>query len=80
MINVVTTQANVVDVGREMCQNTAVKKVSFTGSTQTGKHIMKSAADSNLKRVTLELGGKSPIIIFDDADLGKAVNSSLMAL
>ena len=41
---------------------------------------MELAAKTNLKRVSLELGGKSPIIIFDDADLGKAVNSSLMAL
>nr|GLL27683.1 aldehyde dehydrogenase family 2 member C4-like isoform X2 [Ipomoea trifida] len=57
------------------------KKVSFTGSTEVGKLVMKAAADSNLKQVTLELGGKNPLIIFDDADIematGLAVFGSL---
>lgn len=50
-----------------------VRKVSFTGSTSTGRRIQEMAAKSNLKRVTLELGGKSPAIVFDDADLPNAV-------
>lgn len=50
-----------------------IEKVAFTGSTLVGRHIMKAAAASNLKNVTLELGGKSPNIIFDDADLEAAV-------
>jgi len=50
-----------------------VDKIAFTGSTGTGRHIMKMAAESNLKKVTLELGGKSPNIIFDDCDLDLAV-------
>ena len=54
-----------------------IDKISFTGSTAVGKKIMQSAAQSNLKNVSLELGGKSPNIIFDDADLAK-VKSSLV--
>lgn len=50
-----------------------VGKVSFTGSTATGRRIQEMAAKSNLKRVTLELGGKSPAVVFDDADLDNAV-------
>ncbi|KAK7220086.1 hypothetical protein V2G26_008089 [Clonostachys chloroleuca] len=50
-----------------------VRKVSFTGSTATGRRIQEMAAKSNLKRVTLELGGKSPAVVFDDADLDNAV-------
>jgi aldehyde dehydrogenase (NAD+) len=50
-----------------------IKKVSFTGSIPTGKRIQEAAAKSNLKRVTLELGGKSPAIVFDDCDLQNAI-------
>ena len=49
-------------------------KVAFTGSTDVGKLIMQAAGKSNLKRVSLELGGKSPLVVFDDApDINKAV-------
>ncbi len=57
-----------------------VDKVAFTGSTEVGKIIMKAAADSNLKRVTLELGGKSPNIVFADSDMAQAVEGSHFAL
>uniref|UniRef100_A0A1X7SR24 Aldehyde dehydrogenase domain-containing protein n=1 Tax=Amphimedon queenslandica TaxID=400682 RepID=A0A1X7SR24_AMPQE len=50
-----------------------VRKIGFTGSTEVGKGIMKSCAESNAKRVSLELGGKSPLIIFSDCDLDRAV-------
>ncbi|KAJ2895269.1 hypothetical protein MKZ38_006734 [Zalerion maritima] len=50
-----------------------VRKISFTGSTGTGRRIQEMAAKSNLKRVTLELGGKSPALVFDDANLDNAV-------
>ncbi len=50
-----------------------IKKIAFTGSTATGRVIMKNAAESNLKKVTLELGGKSPNIVFNDADVSTAV-------
>ena len=53
-----------------------IDKVAFTGSTEVGKLIMKAAAESNLKRVTLELGGKSPNIVFADSNMANAVEGS----
>jgi aldehyde dehydrogenase (NAD+) len=61
--------------GAPLARHMDVDKIAFTGSTAVGHHIMKMAAESNLKRVTLELGGKSPLIVFDDADLDEAVNA-----
>jgi aldehyde dehydrogenase (NAD+) len=60
--------------GAAISSHMKIEKVAFTGSTLVGRKIMEAAAKSNLKRVTLELGGKSPNIIFDDADLDQAVN------
>ncbi len=57
-----------------------VDKVAFTGSTEVGKLIMEAAAKTNLKRVTLELGGKSPNIVFADADMDEAIEGSHFAL
>jgi len=57
-----------------------IDKVAFTGSTEVGKLIMEAAAKSNLKRITLELGGKSPNIVFADADIDAAVEGSHFAL
>jgi coniferyl-aldehyde dehydrogenase len=54
-------------------------QVSFTGSTEVGRLIMEASARSNLKPVSLELGGKSPLIIFDDADLDMAVELAIGA-
>ena len=51
-----------------------IDKVAFTGSTIVGRQIMKAAASSNLKKVTLELGGKSPNIVFDDAEIDNAIS------
>ena len=59
--------------GQALTEHPLVGKVSFTGSTLTGRKVMEAAARSNLKRVTLELGGKSPAIVFDDADIEQAV-------
>src|ERR1700753_1270146 len=61
-------------VGEAISRHPGIEKVAFTGSTLTGRKIMKAAAESNLKNVTLELGGKSPNVVFDDADLDQAVN------
>lgn len=58
--------------GALLASHMNVAKVSFTGSVQTGKTVQILAAQSNLKRVTLELGGKSPAVIFDDANLENA--------
>ena len=60
-------------VGQALAEHQQVDKISFTGSTLVGRKIMEASGKSNLKRVTLELGGKSPTIIFDDADLEQAV-------
>ena len=65
-------------VGEELCTNPLVDKVAFTGSTETGKRVMSLAAET-VKKVTLELGGKSPTIICDDADLDIAVDGALFA-
>ena len=64
------------EVGAELVKHPLVDKIAFTGSTAVGKEIMKEAADS-LKRITLELGGKSPNIVFSDADLDNAVKGAI---
>jgi aldehyde dehydrogenase (NAD+) len=66
--------------GAALSRHMDVDKVAFTGSTEVGHLIMKAAAESNLKRVTLELGGKSPNIVFADADMDQAVEGSHFAL
>ncbi|MBD0021770.1 aldehyde dehydrogenase family protein [Gordonia pseudamarae] len=60
-------------VGAQITAHPDVEKVAFTGSTEVGREIVKASAASNLNKVTLELGGKSPVLIFDDADLEKAI-------
>jgi aldehyde dehydrogenase (NAD+) len=60
-------------VGAAISAHPKIEKVAFTGSTLVGRKIMEAAAKSNLKKITLELGGKSPNVIFDDADLDQAV-------
>jgi len=60
-------------VGQAIAEHPLIQKVAFTGSTVTGRKILKASSESNLKDVTLELGGKSPTVIFDDADLDQAV-------
>jgi len=64
------------DAGAALAAHPHVDKVAFTGSTEVGHLIMRAAADSNLKRVTLELGGKSPNIIFPDADMNAAIQGA----
>ncbi|MGH9581470.1 MAG: aldehyde dehydrogenase family protein [Bryobacteraceae bacterium] len=66
--------------GAAIASHMDVDKVAFTGSTEVGHLIMKAAAETNLKRVTLELGGKSPNVVFADADLDQAVEGSHFAL
>lgn len=66
--------------GNAITEHPLIKKVAFTGSTATGKTIMKKCAESNLKKVTLELGGKSPHIIFNDADMETALKSVLTGI
>jgi succinate-semialdehyde dehydrogenase/glutarate-semialdehyde dehydrogenase len=71
VINIVTT-TNSKDVGRLLTEHPLVRKVSFTGSTEVGKILMAQAA-SSIKKVSFELGGNAPSIVFDDADINKAV-------
>jgi aldehyde dehydrogenase (NAD+) len=72
VVNIVTGAA---ETGQALVAHPGVDKIAFTGSTAVGKEIMKSAADT-LKRVTLELGGKSPNIVFADADIDAAVRGA----
>ncbi|KAI6129393.1 aldehyde dehydrogenase [Pisolithus croceorrhizus] len=72
VVNVVTGYGNT--VGHAIASHMRIHKVAFTGSTLVGRKVMEAAAKSNLKNITLELGGKSPNIIFNDADLEQAVN------
>lgn len=77
VINVLTGHA---EAGSYLSSHNLVDKVAFTGSTKVGLEIMKGCHAHNLKRVTLELGGKSPNIITANADMDKAVNQSSMGL
>jgi aldehyde dehydrogenase (NAD+) len=72
VINVISGFGKI--AGAAIAAHMDVDKVAFTGSTVVGRQIMKAAAGSNLKKVTLELGGKSPNIVFDDADIDNAIS------
>ncbi|MDG6928552.1 MAG: aldehyde dehydrogenase [Nitrososphaerota archaeon] len=72
VVNVVTGPSGT--VGREIVENEKVRKVAFTGSTETGKSILRTAA-KNIKKVTLELGGSDPTIVCESADLGLAART-----
>lgn len=77
VINMIpTTQAQA--VGEELCANPKVRKLSFTGSTPVGKLLMKQCADT-VKKLSLELGGNAPFIVFEDADLEAAVKGAIAA-
>ena len=65
-------------VGQFLSRHPRIAKISFTGESETGKKVMTDAS-SSLKEVTLELGGKSPLIIFDDADMDNAISGALLA-
>jgi succinate-semialdehyde dehydrogenase/glutarate-semialdehyde dehydrogenase len=74
VINIVTGMPT--EIGNELMANETVRKISFTGSTRVGALLMKGAADS-IKRLSLELGGNAPFIVFDDADLDVAVEAAI---
>ncbi|KAF8638529.1 hypothetical protein AX17_002072 [Amanita inopinata Kibby_2008] len=76
VINIVTTHKHLVDVGREMCENKIVKKVTFTGSTGVAK-LLYGIAATTMKKVSLEAGGNAPFIVFDDADVDAAVVAAI---
>ena len=76
VINIVTGPGS---IGRAMVQHPGIDKIAFTGSTAVGQEIMRNAADT-LKRITLELGGKSPNIVFADADIDNAVKGAITGI
>jgi succinate-semialdehyde dehydrogenase/glutarate-semialdehyde dehydrogenase len=76
VLNVVTGSAAV--IGKELTSSPTVRKLSFTGSTEVGRQLMAECAE-NIKKVSLELGGNAPFIVFDDADLDKAVEGAMIS-
>jgi succinate-semialdehyde dehydrogenase / glutarate-semialdehyde dehydrogenase len=66
------------DIGREFCENPVVRKLTFTGSTEVGRILMRQASD-RVMRTSMELGGNAPFIVFDDADLDAAVAGAMMS-
>ena len=76
MLNVVTGNASA--IGGEMCANPTVRKLSFTGSTEVGRLLMQQVAPT-IKKLSLELGGNAPFIVFDDADLDAAAEGAIVS-
>ncbi|RDI84450.1 Serine/threonine-protein phosphatase 2B catalytic subunit [Venturia inaequalis] len=76
VVNIITAMENTPQVGETICTSDTVKKVSFTGSTRVGKFLMKQSSDT-LKKLSFELGGNAPFIVFDDADLEVAVAGAI---
>ncbi|MGF1544168.1 MAG: NAD-dependent succinate-semialdehyde dehydrogenase [Parvularculaceae bacterium] len=76
VLNVVTGSAS--EIAAEMCENPKVRKITFTGSTEVGKKLA-AQAGAQMKRVSMELGGNAPFIVFDDADLDAAVRGAMIA-
>ncbi len=65
-------------IGQALCASTVVRKISFTGSTEVGRILLKQSADT-IKKLSLELGGNAPFIVFDDADLDAAVDGAIVS-
>jgi succinate-semialdehyde dehydrogenase/glutarate-semialdehyde dehydrogenase len=76
VLNIVTGDA--VAIGKEMCANPTVRALTFTGSTEVGRILMRQSADT-VKKLSLELGGNAPFIVFEDADLDAAAEGALMS-
>jgi succinate-semialdehyde dehydrogenase/glutarate-semialdehyde dehydrogenase len=74
VLNIVTGEP--VAIGKELCASPIVRKVTFTGSTEVGRILMRQSADT-IKKMSLELGGNAPFIVFDDADLDAAAEGAL---
>jgi len=72
----VITSSRASDIGKEFCENPAVRKLTFTGSTEVGRILLRQAADQVMK-CSMELGGNAPFIVFDDADLDAAVEGAM---
>ncbi|KAK5323878.1 succinate semialdehyde dehydrogenase NADP+ linked [Exophiala xenobiotica] len=79
VINVVTALSNTVEVGHTLTSSPLVHKISFTGSTRVGKLLMRQCAETTLKKVSLELGGNAPFIVFSDADIDAAIDGLIIS-
>lgn len=77
VINIITTNDSS-SVGKALCESPDVRKISFTGSTEVGRILYRQSGDT-IKKISLELGGNAPFIIFDDADLERAVQQTIGA-
>ena len=78
VFNIVTGDAqSSIEIGKELCANPIVRKLSFTGSTEVGRILMRQCADT-IKKLSLELGGNAPFLVFDDADLDVAADALMM--
>ncbi len=73
----VVTSSSASEIGKEFCENPGVRKLTFTGSTEVGRILLKQAADQVMK-CSMELGGNAPFIVFDDADLDAAVEGAML--
>jgi succinate-semialdehyde dehydrogenase / glutarate-semialdehyde dehydrogenase len=76
VVNIVTGDAK--EIGAELTSNPALRKITFTGSTAVGKLLVEASA-AQLKRVSMELGGNAPFLVFDDADLDRAVEGAMVS-
>ena len=79
VLNVITADsANSIEIGKVLCANDAVRHLSFTGSTEVGRILMRQCAPT-IKKLSLELGGNAPFIVFDDADIDSAVEGAIIS-
>ncbi|KKW68890.1 succinate-semialdehyde dehydrogenase [Lampropedia cohaerens] len=77
VLNIVTSDsAGSIEIGKELCENDTVRHLSFTGSTEVGRILMRQCAPT-VKKLALELGGNAPFIVFDDADIDSAVEGAI---
>lgn len=76
VVNIITGSAS--EIAAEMCENPKLRKISFTGSTQIGKQLA-SKAGAHMKRISMELGGNAPFIVFDDATIDDAVEGAMIS-
>ncbi|MDO6575196.1 aldehyde dehydrogenase family protein, partial [Staphylococcus pasteuri_A] len=76
VINIVTGSAR--DIGNTIMADPKVRKVTFTGSTEVGKELIRQSAET-VKQISMELGGNAPFVVFDDADLDRAVAGAMIA-
>lgn len=77
LMNIITSKRSS-EIGKEFCENPLVRKLTFTGSTEVGRILLRQAADQVLK-CSMELGGNAPFIVFDDADLDAAVQGAILS-